>query len=282
MPRPKNGYLNAAGQPIPGTNDITGRYKDSGALIHWAHKQGQQGLPLYDRSAIDIGSAVHKMAELDLIGASDREIESALHNYLSAPNHLQMAHTSFRAFREWREQCRVTPIKQEVSLVSERYQYGGTPDLVAMVNNGIGLIDFKTGRAVYNEMKVALAAHGNLWNEARPTQKLDSYHLIILPKDGGPFQHHAFEDLSREWELFQAYLKAYSLEKARPTKQAKPKPVEKPAKPRIRVKAQSAPVVTLAEVLLASDLANHVFQPEHQLSMTEILRAYGHVPEVRA
>jgi hypothetical protein len=69
MPRPRNGYTNAAGQPIPGTNDITGRYKDSGALIHWAHKQGAAGLPLYDRSAIDIGSAVHKMAELDLIGA---------------------------------------------------------------------------------------------------------------------------------------------------------------------------------------------------------------------
>ena len=157
MPRPKNGYTNAAGQPVPGTTDVTGRYKDSGALIHWAHKQGAAGLPLYDRSAIDIGSAVHKMAELDLIGAPDREIEAALHNYLSAPNHLQMAHASFKAFREWREQCRVTPIKQEISLVSERYQYGGTPDLIAMVNNGIGLIDFKTGKAVYNEMKVALA-----------------------------------------------------------------------------------------------------------------------------
>jgi hypothetical protein len=235
MPRPKSGYTNAAGQPIPGTNDITGRYKDSGALIHWAHKQGSQGLPLYDRSAIDIGSAVHKMAELDLIGASDREIESALHGYLSAPNHIAMAHTSFKAYREWREQCRVRPLAQEVSLVSERYQYGGTPDLIAVINNGIGLVDFKTGKAVYNEMKVALSAHGNLWNEAKPTQKLDSYHLIILPKDGGAFQHHAFPDLTREWELFKLYRDAYAMEKGAP-KAVKPKAdVAKPAavKPRI-------------------------------------------------
>jgi hypothetical protein len=263
MPRPKNGYTNAAGQPVPGSTDVTGRYKDSGALIHWAHKQGQQGLPLYGRSAIDIGSAVHKMAELDLIGAPDREIEAALHNYLSAPNHLQMAHASFKAFREWREQCRVTPIKQEISLVSERHQYGGTPDLVAMVNNGIGLIDFKTGKAVYNEMRVALAAHGNLWNEANPKQTLDTYHLIILPKDGGPFQHHAYGDLQREWELFQLYLRAYGLEKAKPAKEAKPKvekPAEKPAKPRIRVKAHSKPMLTMAEILVA----------------------YGHVPPQRA
>jgi hypothetical protein len=251
MPRPKNGYTNAAGLSIPGTNDITGRYKDAGALIHWAHKQGKQGLPLYDRSAIDIGSAVHKMAELDLIGAPDREIEAALHTYLSAPNHLAMAHTSFKAYREWREQCRVRPLAQEVSLVSEKHQYGGTPDLVAIINNGIGLVDFKTGKAVYNEMKVAVAAHGNLWDEARPTQKLDSYHLIILPKDGGAFQHHAYEDLTLEWELFQAYLNAYNLEKAKPAKEAKSKPVEKPAKWRIRVKARSKPMPTMAEILLA-------------------------------
>lgn len=260
MPRPKNGYTNAAGLQVPGTTDVTGRYKDAGALINWAHKQGQQGLPLYGRSAIDIGSAVHKMAELDLRGASDREIEASLHDYLSAPNHLEMAHTAFKAYREWREQCRVRPLAQEISLVSERHQYGGTPDLVAIINNGIGLIDFKTGKAVYNEMKVALAAHGNLWDEARPTQRLDSYHLIILPKDGGAFQHHAYGELTREWELFQLYLKAYSLEKAKPAKVAKLKLVaEKPAKPRIRVKVQTSPL-TMAEMLRMSDDA-HFFRP---------------------
>jgi hypothetical protein len=206
---------------------------------------------------------VHKMAELDLIGAPDREIEAALHNYLSAPNHLAMAHTSFKAYREWREQCRVRPLAQEVSLVSEKHQYGGTPDLIAIINNGIGLVDFKTGKAVYNEMKVALSAHGNLWNEAKPTQKLDSYHLIILPKDGGAFQHHAYGDLDREFELFKLYREAYALEKGAP-KAAKAKPdVAKPVavKPRIRVKAYSNCELN---------------------SMAAMLRAYGHVPEARA
>lgn len=262
MPRPKNGYLNAAGQAIPGTNDITGRYKDAGALIHWAHKQGQQGLPLYARSALDIGSAVHRMAELDLRGAADREIEASLHDFLSAPNHIEMANASFKAFRQWREQCRVRPLSQEVPLVSEKYQYGGTPDLIAVINNGIGLVDFKTGKAVYAEMKVALSAHGNLWNEAKPAQRLDSYHLIILPKDGGAFQHHAYETLDREWELFKLYREAYALEKntsPKATKKVEAK-VEKPVKPRIRVKVQYTPVTTMAEML----------------------RAYGHIPGAAA
>jgi hypothetical protein len=258
MPRPKNGYANAAGQSVPGTTDVTGRYKDSGALMHWAHKQGAAGLPLYERSPLDIGSAVHKMAELDLIGASDREIEASLHTYLSAPNHLQMAHASFRAFREWREQCRVRPLAQEVSIVSEKHQFGGTPDLVAIINNGIGLVDFKTSKGVYSEMKVALAAHGALWNETHPKQALDSYHLIVLPKDGGPFQHHAYGDLQREWEIFQLWLRAYHLEKAKP---AKPAPEKPAAKPRIRVKVISVRSLSMEEMLRAADkqAADHIW-----------------------
>jgi hypothetical protein len=37
--------------------------------MHWAHKRGLGGLALYARDAIDIGSAVRAMADLDLKGA---------------------------------------------------------------------------------------------------------------------------------------------------------------------------------------------------------------------
>jgi hypothetical protein len=30
---------------------------------YWAYKRGQEGLPIYDRPAIDVGSTVHGMAE---------------------------------------------------------------------------------------------------------------------------------------------------------------------------------------------------------------------------
>ena len=64
MPRPKNGYVNATGQPVPGTHDPINRYMDKTALMHWAYNPGKDGMPLYDRAAIDIGSTVHHMAEL--------------------------------------------------------------------------------------------------------------------------------------------------------------------------------------------------------------------------
>jgi hypothetical protein len=64
VPRPANGYVNAAGQSVPGTHDPISRYMDRSALMHWAHKRGLDGLPLYARGPIDIG-----MADLDLKGA---------------------------------------------------------------------------------------------------------------------------------------------------------------------------------------------------------------------
>lgn len=214
MPRPADGYKNAAGQSIPGTHDPISRFMDQTALKHWAYKRGQQGLPLFDRAAIDIGSTVHGMAELDLKGRPYREIEAYAHECLTAPDHLFKAFRSFAAFRAWREQCHVQAIAQEVTLVSESHQYGGTPDTIAMIDGGLGLIDFKTSAKPYPDHLIALAAHGKLWEENHPQKLLSSYHLLILPKDGSAFQHHAYSDLSRQWKLFTLYLEAYRLDKA--------------------------------------------------------------------
>ena len=75
MPRPKDGYKNAAGQKIPGVSDITGRFMDRSRIIWWAFNRGKQGHPkLYDDSALDIGTAVHMMAEMDLRDQPDDDI----------------------------------------------------------------------------------------------------------------------------------------------------------------------------------------------------------------
>src|SRR5260370_3745820 len=87
MPRPAKGYTNAAGDAIPGTHDPISRFMDQTALKFWAYKRGQQGLPLFDRAAIDIGSAVHRrpsgrqydvdVAEREYNGRTIRKITKA-------------------------------------------------------------------------------------------------------------------------------------------------------------------------------------------------------------
>lgn len=290
MPRPNGGYLNAAGQQVPGTNDITGRFQNPHGLYWWYYNNGKSGLPFKPDAAINIGSAVHKMCELDLMGAPDREIEAALNSYLSARNHLEMAHNAFGAFREWRQQVRMKVLKQEVSAVSEKHQYGGTPDLIAIIDGGIGILDFKTSTKgeVYDNMKIALAAHANLWNEtcADPRLKIDTYHLIILPKNGGKPKPYSYDDLSREWEMFLLQRRLYDLEKAPAGQENSQRTVSTAAADNANVKANKtrAPSASAAPSARERATSQRVKSSigSAPLTMAEILRSYGHVKEIAA
>jgi hypothetical protein len=269
--RPKNGYVNALGQKIPGTHDPLKRFTNPGGLIAWAHKRGTQGLPLYDNSAIDIGKCVHQMAELDLKGATERQIEKCAHDFLAAPDHLMAAWSCFREFRDWRKDCHVRAIAQEVPLVSERWSFGGTPDTIALIGNRLGLLDFKTAEnpRVYPDMWLVMRAHGELWEENYPDRPLNGgYHLILLPKSGGKFQHHVKErdELETEWRIYTLLLEAYRLEKDGP---AAVKNVATMNKPVRAPKAKPTP---------REKITPRIEQAPRFQTMGELLRAW-HVKE---
>jgi hypothetical protein len=212
VPRPADGYVNAAGQSVPGTHDPISRYMDRSALMHWAHKRGMEGLPLFARDAIDIGSAVHAMADLDLKGRPDKEIENVARDAGLPRDDFDKAMRVFLQFRKWRVNCHVTPIALELSLVSELHQYGGTPDCIALISDKVSLVEFKTSLKPFPDHLVAMAAHSQLWNESNPGRLIEAFHWIGLPKGGGEFQHHAYADLSPQWEIFLCYLECWRLE----------------------------------------------------------------------
>jgi hypothetical protein len=163
-----------------------------------------------------------------------------------------------------------------------------------MIGGGLGLIDFKTSRKPYPDHLVSLAAHGRLWEENHPDQPLSSYHLLCLPKDGSAFKHHAYADLSQQWELFQLWLTAYRLEKgctlaATKKATAKPKAAEARAEmPRPRRPARKSTTAEVASFLTAATAAPKpmpvierptVLIERRPFTMAEILRSYGHVKE---
>ena len=279
MPRPKNGYKNAAGIAIPGTSDITGRFMDRSRLLYWAFNRGKAGhAKLYDGEALDIGTCVHMMAELDLKNAPERDIEFYVESTLRDPAQRAKAVAAFSAFRQWRDEFAVDAHVQEVSLVSEALQYGGTLDTVATIRNGLGLIDFKTTNSgeVYVDHVLQLAAYGILWNETHPDEPLASgYHLILLPKDGSTPIHREFTDdqLHPFRQQFWCFRKAYDLDGICNRPDTLQGCAVKPSKP-ARAKPTKKEVHTPRE---------RVTIPPRPTSIGEMLRAYGHVREgVRA
>lgn len=264
MPRPAQGYRNAAGLVIPGTSDILKRYMNSARLLYWAFNRGKQGnAKLYDDHAINIGTVVHKMAELDLTDQPQDDIEFYATTTLGNPEHRAMADSAFTAFKKWREAFHVRPHVQEVSLVSEQLQYGGTLDTVAVIRNGLGIIDFKTTAKgeVYEDHVLQLAAYGILWNETHPGEQLTAgYHLILLPKEGGAPIHREYshDQLHPFRQRFWLYRKAFELEATccDPKVLAGIAVAPSPA-PKRRSKAAQT--------------------PPPSMTMGEMLRAYGHL-----
>ena len=147
MARPAQGYKNTAGQRVPGTTTIIGRFKDSGALLHWAFKQGQSGAAsLYEKrdEAAEAGTLAHDMIEAFILSHPAPEIVGV------NPQIAERAANAFAQFREWWDQTRIEIIATERGYVSERHQFGGTVDAIGRDTKGrIVLVDWKTSNGVY-------------------------------------------------------------------------------------------------------------------------------------
>lgn len=147
MARPAQGYKNSAGTRVPGTTTIIGRFKESGALLHWAFKQGQSGVAsLYEKrdEAAEAGTLAHDMIEAFILSRPAPDLAGV------NPQIAERATNAFAQFREWWEQTRIEIVATERAYVSERHQFGGTVDAIGRDTKGrIVLVDWKTSNGVY-------------------------------------------------------------------------------------------------------------------------------------
>lgn len=214
MATPSAGYRNADDKRISGVTTILGRFKDSGGLMHWAFKQGQEGKShLYEQRdvAAVCGTLAHEMVEAWINGENYMQI------IVTAPLDVgKQALNAFQMFREWHDNSKIEIISkyQEIQMVSEKYQYGGTPDAIGRNANGeLVLIDWKTSNGVYSDYGLQLAAYKNLWEENGNEPITGGFHLCRFSKDFPDFAHHYYGNLDLEWQQFKAYVICYNRDK---------------------------------------------------------------------
>jgi RecB family exonuclease len=209
MARPTQGYRNAAGQKIPGTTTIIGRFKESGGLLHWAFKQGQSGAAtLYqERDAAALaGNVAHDMIECDILG---RDFTPPV----VSPEIMVKAKNAFEQFKEWQEQTRIEIVATERAYVSEIYQFGGTVDAIGRDAKGrIVLLDWKTSNAVYQDYLIQLAAYALLLEECASEYTPKGFHLLRVAKESADFAHHFFGELEDAKAQFVLFRQAYDID----------------------------------------------------------------------
>jgi hypothetical protein len=191
------------GTDVPGASTIAKIGEDTSGLIHWAWKLGTEGQDyrkVRDKAA-DIGTVAHFM------------IECFLHNHepdLSefSPADVEKATIAYNNFRTWWDEEGFEVIEPEVQLVSEEYLFGGTIDAPARDRDGkVVLLDWKTSKAIVPAHKIQLAGYEQLWNENRPSMKVQRRGIVRIGKES-PDDFEVSWIFSAEplWENFKARL----------------------------------------------------------------------------
>ena len=205
-----------------------------GALIGWTRKhclKGDDSMAIM-KEAGRIGTLAHKMIEEFTKGGVVN-----LDGY--TPNEISQAKTAYYGFYNWFANNNVNFRETEMKLVSEKYGFGGTFDAVAIVNEKLVLIDFKSSNAVHDEFLIQLAAYRQLWNEhidqkytventpaakdkpqllesRKKMWKIKGAILLKLDKEEkGVYEEHHYKikDLNWGWRIFKLILKLQELKK---------------------------------------------------------------------
>ena len=201
-------YKTANGDRVPGVTTVLG-VLNKPALIKWANDLGLQGIDStkYRDAAASIGTLVHAMVEANLKG-----LELDVTDF--TPNEIQQAEVGFKKFIDWKTNRNFEIIASEQSLVSEINKYGGTIDCVAKVDGKVTLVDFKTGKGVYNEMFAQVSAYNELLKE----HGIHTEEIMILRigrNDDEGFEVRTLQtsDISSYFNIFKSCLDIYEVKK---------------------------------------------------------------------
>ncbi|MGQ0671028.1 MAG: PD-(D/E)XK nuclease family protein [Actinomycetota bacterium] len=148
-----------------------------------------------DRAA-NLGSTIHAAAEAYVLERPYPEWDDATAPYM-------------RAFVEWLEDFRPTFVAVEVPVFSRTQRYAGTLDAIVERDGRRLLIDYKSGKGVYPEVGLQLAAYryaetflGMPDGSEAPMPEVDGCAVVHLrPKAG-----YEFIPIRADEEIFRAFL----------------------------------------------------------------------------
>lgn len=201
-------YKNQAGKRLQSVTTIIKHLGwNARVLMKWANKQGLKGVDIDQyKPEADVGTICHYLAEC--------YAKSIMPNLTKIPEETQVekdykkdvverAQTAFLGFVDWVSRTDPKWVSNELKLVSEKYQFAGTIDAVALVNGTLTLIDFKTSKGVYSDHYIQVSAYRELLRE----HNFDIKDVLLLQfdKETGNFMPHVIpeEILTPAWEVFQ-------------------------------------------------------------------------------
>jgi hypothetical protein len=204
---PRITYKNKAAKRLQGATTVAKNVGwGSRPLMIWHFKQGQTGKDLqeiYDTATVP-GTIAHYLIECHL------KEQDPIMDLAWSDEDIAKGRVAFENFITWTKQFKFKPVKDgvEPNLISEKHQYGGTPDVIAEVMGKLTLTDWKTSKDLYANIFLQLAAYQQLVEE-NGYGKVEGFHVLRIPKNKSiPSFHHSYwERLPDEaWGSFERAL----------------------------------------------------------------------------
>ncbi len=191
VPRKRNGYYYNDDKEYVSVTKVLGDVLAKPALYYWSgltcarialkepwlnEKEVMAELQGVVRDSQERGKKIHNIIEqsVSFMGATQiviNESEEELNPYV-------------KAFVSWFKTHKPTTVANEVELYSNQHMYAGRCDYICKINNENWLIDFKTGKAIYKETGLQLAAYQHALKE-NEIISIDKMGVVLLMSDGG-------------------------------------------------------------------------------------------------
>jgi predicted RecB family nuclease len=189
-------YKNKDGKRLCGVTTITGLLSKP-QLLAWANRIGLEGLKMdaYVDDLASVGTLAHAMIISHLTGEK-------LDTNEYSKNDINRAENAMISFLEWHKNNPVEVVLSEQPLISEKYQFGGTPDIYGTLNGQRVIIDLKTGSGLYPDYSLQVTGYKILLEENG--HQVDKAILLRVGRD----ESEGFE--TKELTQFAPYEKIFT------------------------------------------------------------------------
>ena len=199
-------YKTADGKRVPGATTITGLLNKP-QLVRSANNLGLEGLDSskYTDEAAAVGTLAHALIHAHLQG-------DKVDTDLFSPIQVDLAENAVLSFYERASRHKIEPIICEIPMVSEKRRYGGTVDCYCMLDSKPTLLDFKTGKAIYDEYFVQTSAYRELLLEhGHPVEEIKILRVGRDETEG--FEERSITDSTKYFKIFQNLLDIYYIKR---------------------------------------------------------------------
>jgi hypothetical protein len=159
-------YTTKDGEVVPSVTTVIGTVLgfNKNALLNWTKYLAFKGQDAdkVKKSSASIGTSAHYLIECKI---KNEKFDRKELRHLSKDQLIQTTN-AYKGWKQWEDDWKPEEyLYTEISMVSEKYKFGGTVDIVAKKDNKIYILDNKTSNSLHMEMIVQLGAYKLLFEE---------------------------------------------------------------------------------------------------------------------